>query len=509
MATAKCSYIRLSIMKKNKEKCTLLKLEMAQIRMLLLLIVLPLWSKVSVAQRVTVSDELAIKNDVAYDLLGLAEDQILLYRDKGNQHILEVFTEDLKFLFDRELYLDEKRSEVLGLVRQGSNFILFSSYRKKDKYTLAANLFDKNGDPIDTAYIINEEEDFEPRSFQFSTSEDKSKSLFYAASSNKLFHLFVVDNDSLSLLWNQDILITDYEVRSDFQGAFVTNTGEVNVLYYDDTKESQKDEPQFLLVGAVETGDVYINRFIVKKKYVVDVTCRYDNKNNNFIIAGLASDEREYDADAYFFVSKQVSTLEEVNTVGFRNFDATFIEEVYGKKLGKNKRLDDFVTRDVIVRNDGGIILVTEMEKEFYRRSSFNTVAANADGYGRGWVDIYTEDMILIAISQDGTEDWKKILYKKQFSQDDGGAFSSFFIFKNPSRLRLIYNDEIKNNITVSEYVVDPLGRHERNSLLSTEYQNLKIRWREGVQISPSAMLVPSENNFRLSLVKVDYSEGL
>ena len=458
------------------------------------------------SQRVTVSEELPIRNDISYELLGLLDDRVLLYRDRGNEHILEVFSDDMKFLYERELHLDSKRSDVHGIVKKDDHFILFSSFREKGLYTLAVHKFDKEGDPLDTAYIIDAEEEFKSKTFTFCTSDDKSKTMFYAGTNDKLFHLFVVDNDSLSLLWRQDILVADFDVRRDFQHAFITNQGEANVLFYDEGKESEKEEPQFMLIGASASGDVYMNQFIVDKKYVVDVECRYDNKNNSFIIAGLASDEREFDADAYFFLSKKLTALQEVNTVGHRNFDATFIEEVYGKKLGRKKRLDDFVTRDVIVRNDGGIILVTEMEKEFYRRSSFNSIGRNTETYGRGWVDIYTEDIILVAINPDGTEDWKKILYKKQFSQDDGGVFSSFFIFKNPSRLRLIYNDEIKNNITVSEYVLNPLGKHERNSLLSTQYQNLKIRWRHGVQISPSAMIAPSEQNFKLSLVKVDYS---
>jgi len=84
-------------------------------------------------------------------------------------------------------------------------------------------------------------------------------------------------------------------------------------------------------------------------------------------------------------------------------------------------------------------------------------------------------------------------------------VFSSYFLFKTPSRLRIIYNDEIKRNNTVSEYVMDPLGNFERNSLLSTEYQKLKLRFRDAVQTSSNTLLVPSERNFKLSLVKIEY----
>ena len=64
---------------------------------------------------------------------------------------------------------------------------------------------------------------------------------------------------------------------------------------------------------------------------------------------------------------------------------------------------------------------------------------------------------------------------------------------KTPSRLKLVFNDEIKNNNTVSEYILDPLGRFNRNSLLSTDYQNLKIRFADAIQISSNEFLAPIE----------------
>ena len=74
-----------------------------------------------------------------------------------------------------------------------------------------------------------------------------------------------------------------------------------------------------------------------------------------------------------------------------------------------------------------------------------------------------------------------------------------------PSRLRMLYNDEIKSSSTVSEYIIDPVGNIARNSLLSTDDQNVKLRFRDAVQLGNNELLVPSESNFNLSLVKITY----
>ena len=150
-----------------------------------------------------------------------------------------------------------------------------------------------------------------------------------------------------------------------------------------------------------------------------------------------------------------------------------------------------------------------ELYKEFSRRSSYGNSVSSRGNFGpnarRGWVDYYNEDIIVTSFSADKTVDWTKILYKKQFSQDDEAIFSSYFIMKTPSRLRLVYNDEIKRSNTVSEYIMDPGGWIKRNSLLSTSQQDLKLRFRDALQISSNEIIVPSETNYNLSLVKITY----
>ena len=214
-------------------------------------------------------------------------------------------------------------------------------------------------------------------------------------------------------------------------------------------------------------------------------------------------------ATEYFFVNKHISNFKLIEVPTVREIGLDFVRDVYGRKKNKEKELKDFQVHSIMNRHDGGFLLVGEMDKEYQRRTTFNNVnRANRNNNSplRGWTDYYNEDIILFSVHPDGEEHWREVLYKKQFSQDDGGVFSSFYIFQTPSRLKIIYNDEIKNNNTVSEYVLNPLGQFERNSLLSTEYQNLRLRFRAALQLSNQQLLIPSEKNYNLRLVKIDYS---
>lgn len=459
------------------------------------------------AQRVTVSKEMTIRNDIAYDVIGLIQDNVLLYRDKGNEKVVEVFDKNMKHLYDREVILESNRVDIYAIVPQDTAFTIIYGYREKKYYNMKARKYNSFAAMIDSSTFLHNIENFRIESFQFEVSEDRSKTLLFSSRKNDLFYTYVIDNDEMKVLWRKESKLVGYDVRKDFRGIVLSNLGEVNALFEVDNTKYDRDNHHMVLLGLDSNEGFFENRFRFDNKLTVDLELDYDDKNKRIIIAGLVSDESEFDASGYFYLSKPISSLEAEIVIKDYDFDLTFLGELYGKKLSKKKRLNDFVTRNIVLRGDGGFLLFAEMNKEYYRRSAFNGGSRLNSGFnnGRGWVDIYNEDIIVFSFHPDETEHWKKILYKKQFSQDDGGVFSSYFLFKTPSRIRLIYNDEIKRNNTVSEYVIDPLGNFERNSLLSTEYQNLKLRFKDAVQVSSNVLLVPSERNFKLSLVKIEY----
>ena len=81
----------------------------------------------------------------------------------------------------------------------------------------------------------------------------------------------------------------------------------------------------------------------------------YDNLNDRIILAGLTSEDNEDDASGYFYLTKPINELEETTEINDLNFDVNFLEDLYGKKLSKKKRLDDFVTRELVLRGDGAV----------------------------------------------------------------------------------------------------------------------------------------------------------
>src|SRR5690606_36310418 len=184
----------------------------------------------------------------------------------------------------------------------------------------------------------------------------------------------------------------------------------------------------------------------------------------NFVIAGMYSERNTGRAQGFFFLRYHPGLPAEISTLPF---DEALLAEVYGKDVALSRGLTDFRIRQIALRQDGGGVVIAEVNKEFSRRSGVPMRRENGLYVRGGWVDYYVEDLLLFAIHPDGTEHWKKVLRKRQYSQDDDAIYSSYFLFKTPNPLRFLFNDEIKQENTVGGYEVSGTGQVERKTVFN------------------------------------------
>ena len=456
------------------------------------------------AQRVTVSKEFNVRGDLAYDIIGQVEDRLIMFRDLGNTFQAEVFDEDLSHIVTREIMLRNKRLDILATTKNDTSWSILYEYWNKDICYVHAHRLNKSANLIDSFPVLWWNKSTELRNPKVVYSNKKSKMLVFATDGKEKLMMAVINNeiDSLPILWSKTVTFADYRINTDFRKIFVTELGEVTVLL---EKDGDHDKHHLAIV-MLKDEEREMSKILLKDLYTHEIHFKFDDYNRRLLILGLYANEDEYQSDGYYFVNKPWNLFESEEFPTKVPFGLQFISDVYGKEIGKENTLRDYKVHDIRFRRDGGFLFLAEMNREYSRRSAFGGggFPSGVDG-GRGWVDYYYEDIISIAVHPDGREHWRTILYKKQFSQDDDGIFSSFKIFETPSRLRILFNDEIRNNNTVSEYVLGPLGKYNRNSVLSTEYQNLKLRFRDAVQLTNTVLIVPSERNYNLSLVKIDF----
>jgi len=472
---------------------------------LALFFVVMMLCQTSTAQKVTVSKEISIRNNYAYDILPNIGDNIIFYNDKGIEHNFEIYDKNLRYKNSIQPEFEKKNILPTGVLPMDSTFRFYYTYKEDDKIYFRVNVYDKNVALVDSSTLAVKDRKSINSNPRFAFSKDKSKVLIFTPD-DKSLHLQLIDNNALSVIYDFTLAIKSMNLKTDFEKLIVSNSGEIYIIGRKSSFWDRSEMSGFSLIRIKNVSNIFLHQFSPESDKITDLFMDYDEKNERVVLAGFTTVNDESKANGYFGFSISGDDIPEDAEILVNKFTTDFISDVTGKKPGKVKELADYKIQDIIVRNDGGVIIISELVKEFTRRSQMNAPNQFGDYLpARGLIDYYHEDIILLSTFPDGKEHWRKILFKKQFSQDDGAIYSSYFLFKTPSRIRLIYNDEIKNSNTVSEYVFDPIGQSERKSVLSTEYQNLKLRFRDAIQIGPSSLIVPSEKSWKINMVRIDY----
>ncbi|MFK7983803.1 MAG: hypothetical protein AB8G86_27755 [Saprospiraceae bacterium] len=481
-----------------------------KIQLLLAVFLLSL-AQVGFSQEVTVSEEVTLRSDQSYSIIGKFNEKTLLYRDKGTEFEVQAFNNELLGLsWTKELELDKKRPEVLDVWGKDDYFYVIYKFKEKGNSIIKIHKYNEAANLVDSTNIVNYGKRFYSPAPEIILSQDKKKVLLYHTEYFTKIEVSVFDLTKMEVLWEKEFEPNDLKFGADFYQMLVDNDGGMHMVLIRENDRLKKDKPHYFefLHQPVGVEKAPINSVFLDGKLSYDAYFKIDNLNKAIVGGGMYSEKNKGRTQGYYFLSLSYLNPEK-KSLAFREFDQGFKEQLVDKKVKTEKGLFDVGIQDIVIRRDGGAVIICEQLKDFERAAAAANTTTTARGYyssrenGRYSVDHYYEDLFLFSVHPDGVHHWQEILHKKQFSQDDDAAFSSFFLAKTSRNLRLIYNDEIRNENTVSEYVIKGNGAFDRNSILNTASQELRLRFRESQQVAANEILVPSERKGKLKLVRM------
>jgi hypothetical protein len=304
------------------------------------------------------------------------------------------------------------------------------------------------------------------------------------------------------MLWEARLAPDGFEYNRDFQQMLIDNDGNMFCILSKDNRKAGNHHYEVFVQGPATSHIPQRLEIRMGDKLTFDARFALDQLNQQLIGGGLYAQENIGRAMGTFYLRLPLSNPNG-GILEFAEMSDDLVLTLMGKNFNaKNRGLTETVAREIILRKDGGILLICERQRIYER----NISAGRFDRFGgRFIVDYYLDDLLVTSYNPDGSIHWQQVLHKKQYSQDDYAMYSSYFLMKTPVSLRLIFNDDIKHENTVSEYVISATSHIDRNSVMSTEKQKLRLRFRDAVQISAHELIVPSERRSRLNLVRITY----
>jgi len=448
---------------------------------------------------VLVSEPIALRNDYGYELIGRLKDRILLFRDKYDEFEVQAFDNQMRMSWTRKLEdLEKSGIQILAVAGGRNDFSVIFKVRKRGVTTLRVHKYDPGANMIDSMTVKNYgERVFSPPALDIMLSEDKNCLIAINTAERTQLESTCFMLDKMQVLWDKTVQLEDNYFESNIKSMTLSNTGDFFLVTETNNRRAKLEAHEFQILHIYTTAD-RITKVPLPDFLTNDVRFSFDNLNRQLVGVGLYADKNRERANGIFYAN--ISPEGKAPSLRYEPFTDKVISILRRKDVEEDTRgISDADIRQVVLRRDGGALIVAERHHEIQR----GTAAGRGfwrDGM-RMVMDFYYDDLLLVALHPTGEMHWTTVLHKKQYSQDDEATFSSYFLFMTPEKLHFMFNDEIKYENTCSDYVVSPVGEFDRNSLMNTFGQNLRLRFRDALQLSANECLVPSEFRNKLRLV--------
>ncbi len=457
------------------------------------------------SQLATISDGIHYRTDDYFEMIGKIGSNYYLVKDGVEGAELYSFDSYMKMNWSREVKTARKRFDILGSLTQKDHFILVLGYREKGQLTVEVQKYNDAGVLFGSAIAKKyERRNFGPEPY-FARSGDRKKFILWEDQEAHKIEAFAYDVEKMELIWDKEQHVGELSLRDDLFQVLVDNKGTLHAMFTIDNTRTKKEESRIALF-TLDRNITKTTQIKLQSNLVYDCYFDVDNKNGTIVGGGLY-DYRKPTRISGVFYSKIPIKKPEDYTITFHQFPKKIMTNIKGRESEPGDSFNEAYVNEVILRSDGGIMMVIERYKKISQMGgSTDFPRAARPNFGSGNDSEYHyDDIVLASFDNKGATEWFDVLYKRQYSRDDGGDLSSFFIMKTPKQIRFIYNDEIKTNSKVSEYIVLRSGRNERSAILDTEGYNVKLMFRNGMQINKNEIIVPSLKRKDLKLVRIKY----
>ncbi|HTC00294.1 MAG TPA: hypothetical protein VK705_06395 [Ferruginibacter sp.] len=471
---------------------------------------------ISSSQVITYSDP--VKDDgntTGFDIVGKVSGNLLIFKNVASNFALSVYDDQMKVKETVPLdFLPEKTFNVNFIAYPDFIYLIYQYQKKKTVYCAAVKL-DGNakilGQPfdIDSTDIGNRTN----RIYRTIYSEDKQKIMFVKTQrqNENITITTLLLNDQLQLIkkTQQDLSYNDdknvygnFSVDNDGDFLFTMSGRASGREYYN----------QLNIVTKPSLADSFaIHNIDLKGKYTDDLHVKIDNINKHYILNSFFYTEKRGNTQGIYADTWDKQTSSSLSNLFISIGDS--IRVAIKKSGNKKEALNDFALKNIIVKKDGGYLLMAE---DYYvQQSGGNGLSPWGFGYSpfnpAGYNSIQTityhyNNVFIISIDKNGNPEWNNIIFKDQSAYTNDNALS-FAIFNSGGEIHFLFNElEKRSQTTLSDKSITASGDININTAIKPlndrDYEFLP---RFGKQVGSKQIIIPCTYRNSICFVKIDY----
>lgn len=431
-----------------------------------------------------------------FSVVGKVNNLLYLYRGSSDGYYLDAYDESMKPIAKVILdFLPSKIYQVKFVALTDRIIVLFQVVESGRVIQYAALLDDRGRikkDPVPVDTVKSSFFSYNRNYFLYSVSENKEDIAVYATNENG-------NEIRLKCTWlDMGLNITAKHTatyKTDNNAAhgegIVNNDGTFFLPVYTPVGSKGFADQLFILALSKGQNEFVAKEFPLMDKLAAGTYMKMDNLNNRIYIGGFYTDKKNgnYQGILYGYY--------DINTRTYENQKAIpFSEQLRNITGGRNtkKAFNDYQVKQLIVKNDGGFVLISE---EIYTttRNSYNPGMGYYSWYypsmSSSVREYHYNDIMAISYDNSGNTDWHSFIRKEQYSQEDDGIFSSYALVNTGGAIGFVYNDFNTSVSRMKMAIMNERGQVTQKTLNNDRSETPDWLPRSGKQISSREIIIP------------------
>ncbi|OJV53680.1 MAG: hypothetical protein BGO31_02135 [Bacteroidetes bacterium 43-16] len=449
-----------------------------------------------------------------FSIGGWVQDHLMIYYTEKNKSFLDLYDANMERKAIVSLNFMPSAPKQVQLLPQAQQSLLIYSAQINNKEFFYVSRLDKDGKilgrpkSVDTAsqnFFGNTKFSYQ---FIHSEANDKVGVFSYRIKDSKLdFRITVVD-DSLNVVHSSAHTVP---IKSFYEVAQVILKDDGRfVILVTDLSTNKNDEVAEAMVYVVQPEDkrnaaIKAFPFDFGDVFVANIFLKEDINNTNIIhFAGLTKGKMGT-LDGVYSGKIDMTALNNEPVAG-KNI--MFDNNINGAALNQRGIIRNFVIQDIVVKNDGGMVLVSEAFAKIVRTNYAGPGYYNV-GYGSmgttRYIEYYYGNILILDLNADQRLKAYSTIPKWQKSVDDYGIYASYSLLNTGSNMAFVYNDLLNKGYKVNSTIVNLDGKQETAEITAQMKGDGKWIPKMGTQTSAKELVIPVLGGNKLQFVKVNF----
>lgn len=340
--------------------------------------------------------------------------------------------------------------------------------------------------------------------FQAAVSENKKNILVYSINDKGN----IIDFEGK---WLGDDLTIQKRSHTEFQTENTVQHSEISI-----DNEGNVYVPAYTPIGSMNYADQF---WILKltpgaakfepqemhldTKFAASGYIKIDNTNKRLYFGGFYADRKNGGFDGIIYASYDI-IRDSFLARKFIPFDRELIVDADSRN--KKHPFDNYQVQHLIIKNDGGFVLIAEVHY-ITSRSNYAPGVGFYSFYSPYTTTIVHEyhfnDIMALSYNKDGVRQWDSFVPKDQYSQEDGGLFSSYALLNSGGTLAFLFNDFDPAQSRIKLATLSADGKKDIRSFTAEGNDDPDWMPSKGKQVAGRILIVPCLHKKQICFAKV------